>query len=307
MRLCRPILVAFLLACAAAPAHACATVSFAPAVLTVPAWDPITPAAQQVNVTMTVTRASPSTGSVRLIFLDGNDSAQPVRLGARAGSSGPFYQLLTAGGANIVYPQGTVVGATSAPLLDFPAKGAANSIQVVLRLVVPANVPGTDFSNGVYTETLSYAVQCLGAAGKPNGSVGPLSGPAASLSIPNLVSLTTASAATLDFQNFTSLSQQLNVGVRSTGPVTVDIRSANNLRLVRQGASAPFPENSQIAYALSLRGVDIARTPALLSNQPRAGVAGTSWPLILSLPAQPAGKVAGSYSDTLTLTLTPGL
>jgi spore coat protein U-like protein len=126
------------------------------------------------------------------------------------------------------------------------------------------------------------------------------------LTIPNLVSLTTASAATLDFQNFTSLTQQLNIGLKSTGPVNVAINSDNNLKMVRLGASAPYPDNSQIKYFLSLRTAKIPNTPTTLTGQPRAGVGGTTWPLVLSLPNQPSGKVAGSYSDTITLTLTPG-
>jgi hypothetical protein len=287
-------------------ANACATVSFSPATVSIPSWDPITPAPQQVSFTATIIRAASTTTSVRLILLDSNDRASPMKLGSRSGLEGPQYQVLNSAGTNIVYPTGTLVSAAAAPQIDFPNKGGGNALQTGLRLLVPANTPGTDFVNGGYGETLSYAVQCFASGNKPAGTAGPVSGPALSLTIPNLVSLTTASAATLDFQNFTSLSQQLNVGLKSTGPVRVDVASANGLRMLRIGGSSPALDNSLIKYFLSVRGTDIPKTPLTLTTQPRAGVGGTSWPVILSLPNQPSGKVAGSYSDTLTITLSPG-
>lgn len=44
-----------------------------------------------------------------------------------------------------------------------------------------------------------FAVHYFANGNKANGSIGLLAGPARSLTIPNLVSLTSASAATLDF------------------------------------------------------------------------------------------------------------
>lgn len=305
----RTVLAAGVMVAGASPALAanCATVSFSPASVSLPAWNPITPGPVQANFTATVTRANATTTSVRLIFLDSNDTAQPVKLGAASGgASGPFYQLLDSAGVNILYPHNTAVTGTSAPLLNYPNKGGGNALSTSLRLVVPANSGAADFANGTYGATVNYAVQCFASGNKANGSDGPLAGPAASLVIPNLVSLTTASAATLDFQSFTSLTQQLNVGLKSTGPVNVDVQSDNKLKMVRAGAPTPIADNSSIKYFLSLRGIDINRTPLTLTNQPRAGVAGTSWPLVLSLPSQPSGKVAGSYSDVIVLTLTPG-
>jgi len=161
--------------------------------------------------------------------------------------------------------------------------------------------------NGSYGESLGYSVACFqNNAHKIQGSDGPLTGPALSLTIPNLVSLTTASAATLDFQNFTTLVQQLNVGVKSTGPINVDLHTDNHMKMIRTGAPSPVADNSYIGYTMSLNGQAISTDPYLLSNAPRAGVGGTSWPLKLTLPSQPSGKVAGSYSDIITLTLTPG-
>ena len=285
----------------------CATVSFSPSSVAVPNWDPISPGAQQASFAMTVTRVSTSTNSIKIIFLDSNDQSQPVKLGVVNSTSGPQYQVLDPSGNNVVYPKGTSISSLKlTPLVEYQSKSSPNSVTRTFRVYVPANTPGMDFSNGTYGETLNYAVQCLNSGNNSNPVDGPTSGPAASLTIPNLVSLTTASAATLDFQNFTSLSQQLNVGLKSTGPVNVAINSANNLAMVRSGAASPYPDNSKIVYSLKLNNNSITANPFNLTNQPRAGVGGTSWPLVLSLPSTPSGKVAGSYSDTITLTLTPG-
>ena len=285
----------------------CATVSFSPATVAVPAWNPINPGAQQASFTMTLTRVSTATNGIRIIFTDSNDSSQPVKLGTNGTASGPQYQVLDPSGNNIVYPVNTSITTVKpTPLVQYQSKSSNNSVPLSLRVYVPANTPATDFANGTYSETLNYVIQCTNSGNNSNPIDGPMSGPAVSLTIPNLVSLTTASAATLDFQNFTSLTQQLNVGLKSTGPVNVAIDSTNKLKMVRAGAASPYPDNSIIAYLLSLRGNNVPSLPATLTNQPRAGVAGTSWLLVLSLPSQPSGKVAGSYNDTLTLTLTPG-
>jgi len=300
---------ALLAAAAANPALAaqCATVSFSPGSVSVPGWNPITPGAQQASFTMMLTRVNTATTGIRIIFTDSNDSSQPVKLGTSGTASGPQYQVLDPSGNNIVYPLNTSISAVKpTPLVEYLNKNSNNTVSVSLRVYVPSNTPGTDFGNGTYGETLSYIIQCTNSGNNNNPIDGPTSGPAVSLTIPNLVSLTTASAATLDFQNFTSLTQSLNVGLKSTGPVNVAIDSTNKLLMVRAGAASPYPDNSTIAYLMSLRSTNIPSLPAMLTNQPRAGVAGTTWPLVLSLPSTPSGKIAGSYSDTITLTLTPG-
>lgn len=305
---------AVLAAAATDPALAaqCATVSFSPAAVSVPNWNPINPGPQQANFTMTVTRVSTSTNAIRIIFTDSNDSSQPVKLGVVGSTSGPQYQVLDPSGNNTVYPLNTSITAVKpTPLVEYQSKSSNNTVSVAFRVYVPANTGGTDFNNGNYGETINYVVQCTNSGNNSNPTDGPISGPALSLTIPNLVSLTTASAATMDFQNFTSLSQLLNIGLKSTGPVNVVIdNTTHKMQMVRAGASSPYPDNSTITYSMSLtiNGVQkpISLFPASLTNQTRAGVAGTTWPLVLSLPGTPSGKVAGSYSDTITLTLAPG-
>jgi hypothetical protein len=294
---------------AAQPAFAaqCATVSFSPANVTVPNWNPIVPGAQQASFTATVTRAKNTTATIRIIFFDSNDTAEPVKLGLTGGHNGPLYQIIDPAGRNMIYPRNTAVTSVKGPnQVEYQNKSSNDTVSVAFRLVVPANSPGTDFFSGSYAETLNYGVSCALSGDKDNGSDGPVAGPAVAMTIPNLVSMTTAGAATLDFQNFTSLSQQFNVGLKSTGPINVAIDSANKLNMVRLGAPSPYPDNSLIKYSITLLGNIITTTPQQLPNQARAGVAGSTWPLLLSLPSTPSGKVAGSYSDTLTLTLTPG-
>ena len=75
---------------------------------------------------------------------------------------------------------------------------------------------------------------------------------------------------------------------------------------MRSGAVTPFPANQSIPYTMTFGGAAIT-TATGLSNQTRAGVAGSNYPLVLNLTGGlPSGKLAGSYSDTVTLTITPG-
>ena len=77
--------------------------------------------------------------------------------------------------------------------------------------------------------------------------------------------------------------------------------------MVLAGAVSPYPTHSVIPYTMTLNGDAIANGTSL-TNRPRAGVAGSNWPLVLTLPeGLPSGKLAGSYADTITLTLTPGM
>jgi hypothetical protein len=289
-----------------AVAAQCASVSFSPSSVSIPNWNPIVPSAKEASFVMTVTRLNTATTGVRLIFLDSNDQTSVVRLGSDGQFSGPVYQVLDPSGQNILYPKnGTVASIKGQPAFTWQNKNSNNTTSLNLRVYVPANTGNADFPNGTYAETPSYQIQCLNNGNETN-QIDTASGPAVSLVIPNLVSLTTAGAATLDFQNFTSLSQSISVGLKSTGPINAAIVSANAFKMARVGAAAPYPQNSSIDYELTLRGVRITPANTILTGQPRAGVAGTTWPLTMTLLSTSSGKVAGSYSDTITLTLTPG-
>jgi hypothetical protein len=126
------------------------------------------------------------------------------------------------------------------------------------------------------------------------------------VSIKKVVSITTAGPQTINFGNFTTTSQQLQVGVKSTSSIDVNVQTANTNQMVLAGAVSPYPANSSIPYTMTLNGTTVSNGTSL-TNQTRAGVAGMSWPLLLNLTGGlPSGKIAGTYSDTITLTLTPG-
>lgn len=288
-------------------AETCASVSFSPMTATVSNWNPIVPGSQQATFSATIRRTLPSSRSARLIFLDSNDQSVPVKLGQSSLGNGPRYEVRDSGGNNVVFGANAQVSGQNNATINLPASPSGNAVTVTYTVIVPANSGNADFLNGQYAENLSYMIECFKpGAGGSNGITGPAAGPQLSLQIPNFVSLVTASPQTLNFQNFTSTWQQLNVGLKSTGPVNVNISTLNNRRMVLSGAPAPYPDNSVIPYSILLDGTAITANPTLLTNRPRAGVAGTAWPLRLTLPGVPSGKVAGDYSDTITLTLTPG-
>jgi hypothetical protein len=272
----------------------CAKVSFSPTTVSLPNWDPINPAAVMASFSATIRPDSSASKSVRIIFLDNNDASDPVRLGV----NGPIYQLLDNSGNNIVYPKNRSISSTTNPTVTSP-KG--DMMTVPLRVNVPAKTDNVDYASGSYTEPLNYTVQCFLANGKTNGIDGPFAGPVLKLTIPQLVSLTTASAATIDFQNFTSRTSSISVGVKSTSRVQVNFVTANGGRMVRSGATSPYPLNSYIPYSMSFNNQPLTNGLQLS----RAGTAGTTWPLVLDLGTLPQGKIAGAYEDTITLTMTP--
>ncbi len=158
---------------------------------------------------------------------------------------------------------------------------------------------------------LDYSVDCTNANASGNKADGSdknvSSGLSAQLTIPKLVRLTTASPATINFSNFTTSTQQVQVSIKSTSTINVAVTTTNGGKLVRSGAPAPYPTNSTIAYNMTYNGNLIA-PGGTLSNQTRGGVSGTNFPLVLTLTGGvPSGKLAGTYSDTITLSVTPGL
>ena len=297
-----------LLALAAAdPASAalCATVSFSPTLVALPDYDPIAGGSVQTSFTATITRQSSATTDVRLIFLSSMINL-PVRLGIKVGSNfGPLYQILDPSGVNVAFNSTASVTTKTNPKISLATGASGDSIAVNYLASVLANSSGADYGNGTYVDSLKYSIQCF-QAGVTQASDTGVAGPVLSVTIPNLVSLTTASPQTLDFQSFTTLTQQLNIGLKSTGPINVNLTTQNQRKMVLAGAPSPAPLNSYIDYRITLNGYSVGSGPLILTNVPRAGVGGKSWPLLLTLPSQPSGKLAGSYSDTITLTVTPG-
>ena len=292
-----------------AAAASCANISVSPATPSIPQWNPINPAAQEGTFTVTVTRVANSTKSVRLIFLDLDNNATPVRIGTTAG---PRYQIInTDSGETISFPSGTQISSQSISSIQF-GNGANASVTVNMKVRILANSsPVEDFTGGnVFTETLKYAAACFTNSGNGNGGAngtdsGSGSNLTLSLTIPKLASIVTATPATINFGNFTTTTQQAQVSVKSTSALNVSASTTNTGKLVRNGAGASPPLNSYIPYSMQFNTVTI--TPGTtLSNQNRAGVIGSSYPLSLTLTdGIPSGKLAGTYSDTITLTITP--
>lgn len=275
----------------------CATVTFTTP--TFPAFDPINGNYTAPAITATVTRINTNAKSVKLILLD--TQTGPLLIG----SAGPIYSV-TSGGNNITYQTGTDVTAVTGAPVNTPTGSA---VTASLTLTIPNTAQ--DFVGGTtFVENLRYSVQCFNNPNLGNGSVGtPDTGLSAfSISVPILsqVSITTAGPQTINFGSFTTTSQTLQVGVKSTSSINVAISTTNVGQMVLAGAVSPFPTNSTIPYTMTYAGTSIASGGSLL-NQTRAGVVGANRALALTLTGGlPSGKLAGSYSDTITLTLTPG-
>lgn len=296
------------LACSAgARAASCATVAIAPAAPAIPAWNPIAPAEQSATFTLTLTRTASSTRRARVILLDTDSSAVPLRIGA---GNGPRYLIDNLdSGAVISFPRGTQVGAQTVPLTQFPSSGNSNATTLNLRVRVLANSsPIEDFIGGArFVETLGLAVQCFKTNGSDNGTDSLLSGgPTLALTIPRLASIVTAAPVNIDFGNFSLAQQQAMISVKSTSSLNVSVATANGGRMLLAGAGGNPAPNMVIPYGIRFNNVPLS-PGATLFNQARAGVSGNSFPLMLTLTeGTAAGKLAGTYSDTITLSIEPG-
>jgi hypothetical protein len=126
-----------------------------------------------------------------------------------------------------------------------------------------------------------------------------------SLTIPSLVSSSLAGPATVDFGGFTATTASMVVSVQSTGSVQVTATSANNNNMVLTTPTppSPVPTNAKIPYVMKMNGTTLAS--GVRSIMTRAGLTAASWNFVLDLGTLPIGKRAGSYQDTITLTLTP--
>lgn len=288
----------------------CATIAVSPGAPMIPSWNPINPAAQEATFSVAVTRASATSKSVRLIFVDADSTATPVRIGT---TTGPRYQIINLdSGATISFPSTALVSSQTVPVTSF-GSGTSNVVTVNAKVRIPANTaPAEDFLGGAnFSETLKFAVQCFKNSNGTGPSIGidnaTASGLTLNLAIPKIVSIVTAAPATIDFGNFTTTTQTAQVSVKSTSTLNVAVATSNTGKLVRSGAVAPVPADSYIPYSMSFNGAVMASNTTL-TNQTRAGVLGSNYPLQLILTdGIPSGKLAGAYSDTITLTITAGL
>lgn len=286
---------AALLMSSGAKAATCGNVSFSPASTSFTDWNPIAPAQKTATFTATISAIPSSARTVRIIFLD-NEATSPTRFG----TAGPQYGI-TNGATTFSSPS------SGTPALANQFSLTSGSVAPSFTIAVPANPGVTDWVGGTaYSEALRYTIQCFNNGGANVATDTLQAGPTISLTIPKLVSITTGSPATINFGSFSVATQTLQVGLKSTSSVNVGVSTSNANKLLLSGAGTPDTINS-INYSMTLNGDAIANGSSL-TNRPRAGVAGTNWPLVLTLTdGIPSGKLAGTYSDTITLTLTPGL
>ena len=286
-----------------AQATNCATVTFSAP--TISGWNPLTGANGSASFTATATRITtvPSVRMARIIFLDNDTGVTKI------GTAGPQYDVLD-GSGNVVSAQSGTSVPTSSSIIQFSWGNGGSNVNTANFTVRVLPTATQDFIAGTsYSEALKYSIQCFGAP-PGNAVLGAdtnVSGaPTLSLTVPSLLSITTAGPYNVNFGSFTSTTSNVNIGLKSTSSINVTLSTTNGSEMVLSGAVSPFPTNSVIAYTMTLNGTAISSGPQI--NLARAGVSGALWPLVLTLQNNqlPTGKLAGGYSDTITLTLTPG-
>ena len=299
-----PIAAALMAMGFAGPAMAapCMTMTISPSAPGLAQWNPLDGQDQEVAFTATITRDAASTKSVRLIFIDNDSNISPTRIG----TSGPRYAIVSAGGGVISFPKGTTLSNSYGVTVPFTNKNDA-TVSLKVRILGSRE----DFTSDVrYQENLDYAAQCLKANGSDNGSstVPTSSNLRLDLTIPKVLSVTTSSAAEINFQEFTKDQEQTIIRLASTSPLNVSATTDNNGKLMI-GTSAP--PNATIPYTMQFglnNGSPLAPLPSTGTpiTAARAGVGGSAYALNLKLTdGVPSGKIAGAYSDTITLTITP--
>ena len=280
------------------------TVSFSPTTVTAANWSPFSNGTQVVastSVTVTRTASGNNIRSARLMILD-SDATSPLRVGSLNGFSGPIYSL---SGGN-VFQTPTSATPTSANSITFNFSQNVSVDTKTATMTVPLNNAGDDFTPGTYSQSTTYFIQCYGNSSNPMGNGIPGTGPTLSVTVPNLLQVITAGPQTINFGSFTTTVQSLAISLKSTGAINASLSTENGNQMVLTGAQSPVPTNSTIPYSMAFDGQNVPANGASLNNLSRAGVGGGNKALVLTLPALPSGKLAGTYKDVITLTLSPG-
>ncbi|MFM6932031.1 MAG: hypothetical protein ACKOUT_07290 [Novosphingobium sp.] len=273
-----------------------ATVSSAPATLN---YDPIKAvAATTTTFTVSISKGASSDDAFRLIFTD-SATGSPLKVG----TSGPQYAITDTIGQTVSFQSGTTAAGQSGLNTIVLASGNGTT-SATYTVSLPVNST-TDFVGGNnFIENLGYSLQCL----KNNVVQSTGSGSLTSLnaSITNVLSVVTASPQTLNFGNFTSASQTLQVGLKSTNSINVSVSSLNSSTMVLAGATPPYNSSNSIPYTMTFNGATLSSSGT--NNVARASVTGSTYPFVMSLTGGvPSGKFSGVYADVITLTFTPGI
>lgn len=309
LKLCAAAIVATF----AQPALAanCATVTFT-GPTAVSGWNPLTSSTGTATFTATATRDTNGTTrrSARIIFLD-NDTGTTV-LNLAGTPNGPRYEIRDSASSVVSAPSGTAPPSSSTGAqFSWGNSGSNVSGPITLSVSILPNSSNQDFIGGtIYTEALKYSIQCFAqGGGLLLSDMGVAGAPTLSLTIPKVISLTSASSASVNFGNFTATTDTVQIKLKSTSSVNVGVETlygtASANQMVLAGASSPYSPNSTIPYSMMLNGTAVFHG-SLRPNQTRGGQSETTYPLVLTLSGIPSGKIAGNYSDTITLTLTPG-
>jgi spore coat protein U-like protein len=164
--------------------------------------------------------------------------------------------------------------------------------------------PGQDIPAGVYDETLNVQYRCLNGSLFDHSTDWQSGVLHVSVNVPSklVANLSGGSTSgTLDFGDFNDHVRGAMVNVNSTGPFTVSIDSDNYGHMVLDGMAHPG-HDARIDYGLSFNGF-----PTRLGSQMhffRTGIGGAGFPLVV-YTNDLLGKRAGTYRDTLTVTVTP--
>ncbi len=161
-----------------------------------------------------------------------------------------------------------------------------------------------DLPAGVYREQFTVRYWC-----DESESSAPYEIPGivtATVKVPNVLSANIAGASArgeIDFLDFAALSRSLSISVRSTGRYEVSARSVNGGIMLREGSASKDGANA-IPYDVRFGGEALTLEESAALARPAAGLAGEQIPLEVVVQ-DVSSKRAGSYTDTLILTLTP--
>lgn len=337
-RSCRAILAALaltlpLLAAATIPAHAVCNIngagmSLLPGTASTGTFTPpTTPVAQPVTITIAGTYTTNNTGGTCTLALSFQRATFPPATMAISGggaSTLPYTITSAAGGGNTLLFQGASLSLAQTVTSSFASAGAnlvnrAFSINVTIFVRM---IPGTPQAAGSYADNLTAFVFNL-----PNGTSGSsvfsraftVTGTVAKVCTIGGVAQPAPDSATIPVSTAgavnTAVINRTYANVACNTPSNVQITSQNGA--VRNTAAAPAGFTNQINYSSTATFSGATATIDTASNPAAAG--SESGTAISTSGATPAGNLsvaitpqanalrlmAGSYSDIMTITITP--
>lgn len=248
-----------------------------------------------LGVSRDLTSSGGTPESVTAQFVDGDSSSNTLRIG----TSGPIYSIEAS--------SPVAVSRVTAPLdpahsFTYAFAQSGTGLTETIHGIQFFIDPGQDIPAGVYSESLDVQYRCNVTGETPFTDL-QSAALRVSVSVPSKLTASLAgvsASGTLQFDDFSSLTQTAMVNVYSTGPFAFSAVSDNGAMKL-QGAPAGAT-NAEISYSLGFDGQAISSGDVI--HHDRTGIGGAGLPLAVT--AEPIkGKRAGVYHDTLTLTFTP--